>query len=469
MYINHGTVVYLLGWIVYICGCVMVWLLSRSVAWCVFAILLPHALFSCMIYVFWYGNIRSRVSRDHPSSASHRLKPSVDKTYSSLNSTPHPPLQRRHTRNRSLQFDRKKSLSSKTAEGLNMDHLYVTFAEFLWVHYFVGLNAFSLAIERTITTLVRKKLFRMGWIKMTACNYSVIVANLLLETSLVIYFTHLEERNHQTFAFFYWSKFPLFTNNGDVKTPMEELKITINLTTRECTESFLGTQSLSMLDTVVLLTFNEIFISHPRVHAYGNWATNTAHSNPFIRKMSIITSVYNYFGFTTFPWTTRIFQAMGLASHDMKNVKKAITAGLDISVPSHTQIHKLQKYSAYVSFILKTRSVFLRIFNNFPSYFYGIDGEALFIATVLHSLSHSQLVEIIHEPLWLIEDNKTAAYACISECAQLALNGYSHSLPLLVFNRYYNNCPHPFFAEVYKEVCTFNKHMANGMETCIIK
>ena len=63
-------------------------------------------------------------------------------------------------------------------------------------------------------------------------------------------------------------------------------------------------------------------------------------------------------------------------------------------MPSHKNIGNLMPYSDYVAFIVKVRRFFLREFTRHrtkdPETFAGIDGEALFIGTVLHSTDHSQ-------------------------------------------------------------------------------
>lgn len=54
------------------------------------------------------------------------------------------------------------------------------------------------------------------------------------------------------------------------------------------------------------------------------------------------------------------------------------------SVPTHKHIYALQKYSNYVDFIIKTRSFFLSEFAKHQADFPGIDGESLFLGTVVH-------------------------------------------------------------------------------------
>ena len=53
------------------------------------------------------------------------------------------------------------------------------------------------------------------------------------------------------------------------------------------------------------------------------------------------------------------------------------------------QIEELSKYSRYVKFASKVRAIFLSEFQKYKHLFPGVNGEAMFIGTVLHSLDHT--------------------------------------------------------------------------------
>ena len=57
-------------------------------------------------------------------------------------------------------------------------------------------------------------------------------------------------------------------------------------------------------------------IKHIAIHAYANWGQNNHIAHPFIRRMSKITVLYNYFGGTSFAESCKLFQVLGIFSFD---------------------------------------------------------------------------------------------------------------------------------------------------------
>merc|ERR1712066_346323 len=86
---------------------------------------------------------------------------------------------------------------------------------------------------------------------------------------------------------------------------------------------------------------------------------------------------------------------MGLARFSDSRVAEVLIAeGLQQGVPFHANIKQLAKYSKYVAFIMKTRRFFLREIRKHQWEFPGIDGESLFIGTVMHSTDHYQGLKV---------------------------------------------------------------------------
>jgi len=97
----------------------------------------------------------------------------------------------------------------------------------------------------------------------------------------------------------------------------------------------------------------------------------------------------------------------------------------------------------------------------------GIDGEALFACTVLHGLDHTMYTTQIKDCLWVDADHKEFGF--MAECVQMVFEGFSKDLPLLPFNRRFQNARHPFYKAVYEGARTLNPWLADRMDTCIIK
>ena len=70
---------------------------------------------------------------------------------------------------------------------LDMDHVYVKFADFLWAYTFIGPFSFLLWKKGTIFLRIRKWLQKLGLIDpQSMCDYEALAATLCLEQSQVI-------------------------------------------------------------------------------------------------------------------------------------------------------------------------------------------------------------------------------------------------------------------------------------------
>ena len=118
------------------------------------------------------------------------------------------------------------------------------------------------------------------------------------------------------------------------------------------------------------------------------------------------------------------------------------------SVPTHKHIYALQKYSNYVDFIIKTRSFFMKEFAKHQADFPGIDGESLFLGTVVHSTDHGNATHFC-KPWDLV--GKTAAYKSNSEIAGLVSSTFTDRLPLitLAYDMRFKHAKHPLFVKTY--------------------
>ena len=162
----------------------------------------------------------------------------------------------------------------------------------------------------------------------------------------------------------------------------------------------------------------------------ANWGTNVDDSlngvNSFLRQNSVVTTMYNFFGYSSFSGFLSIWAKQGLLSNGWADphmpLIKCFNHGIKDNVYQHAQIESLTKYSRFVKvreaialapsfnyfqlqplthncslqFVVKTRAIFLTEFAKHKALFPGVDGEAMFVGTVLHSLDHvSRYIEFV--------------------------------------------------------------------------
>jgi len=82
---------------------------------------------------------------------------------------------------------KRRSLSSEKAIMLDMDHVYVKFADFLWAYTFIGPFTVLNSIKGRNVLRIRKWLQKLGLIDpQSMCDYEALAATLCLEQSQVI-------------------------------------------------------------------------------------------------------------------------------------------------------------------------------------------------------------------------------------------------------------------------------------------
>lgn len=96
------------------------------------------------------------------------------------------------------------SLSNENAEGLDMDHVYLSFPQLLWGYTFVGLNAHLLMVKNTTLLRLRVWLNKLGLVKPIPVDYDAFAAKMVLETSMACYY---KSKVGNIAAFFFPGKF----------------------------------------------------------------------------------------------------------------------------------------------------------------------------------------------------------------------------------------------------------------------
>lgn len=360
------------------------------------------------------------------------------------------------------------ALSTKLHENStqDMDHIRIKFLDYLWASAFVGPNAVLLWITGIIRLLVRQMLHKWGWISPKACDPRHVVGRLVLESMEAMHFACEREENGCKIATFCWPNFPLLNNDGTV-TYADLFSIDINLTTKLMVKAQLDDRTLTAWDAITLVFFHSSFVGHPKIHAYANWGVNDSIPDRFIRRMSAITIVYNYYGYTVFKRLAALWYRIGICRHNYYNIEEVINHGMKEGVLQHSNLRRFVQHSSLVNFVMKIRNGFMNAFRKYRDELHGIDGEALFIGTILHSLDHCFLVWNLEDPLWL--DIESKDFGAMAELNRFARVGFTPDLPALLFATRYKDAPHPFHQEVYKHAARIDKNLADHMDACIIK
>lgn len=362
------------------------------------------------------------------------------------------------------------------AEELDMDHIYIDFSDFLWGFTFIGPFSYLLWKFRLYALRIRVFLARKMIIKPLPVDYEEICATLLLEqTQAVHYYARTKEGSELgNVAGFFFANFPFVDNNCKYQVA-DLFAVDIDLDTKRFKKAKLDDINLTAKETCILLWFNTIAAQHVKLHAMANWGINLDDSladvNPFFRRNSVTTVMYNYFGYSAFNNFMKIWVKDGLLSEAWTNENKPLIQsfnhGIKDNVWQHAQIEELSKYSEFVNFVIKVRSIFLSEFAKHKNLFPGTDGEAMFIGTVLHSLDHTLMDWNMKDPLWL--DIDCPKFGKMAELGRVVKCGFVSDVPGLYFHKRFKDSGHPFYESVYHKAAKINKKYADNMDTCIIK
>ena len=388
-------------------------------------------------------------------------------------------------------------LSNERASTLpkNWDHLKVSLPAFLWLRMFVWfplvfhfLFGTSISFKHSgrsrgvLLYLTENFLAARGlwpW-PQRKFAYSRIFANLLLNTGLAMFITpesilggggEFEARPRPrtvTFCMPAAANVVATAASGvgiEVKTLCAEVDID-----GECLLSAtFGGEPLSPEDAFSCLWLNILTYSHTQVHGFGNFAVNPAARDAYVRRMSIITIGYNRLGGHGFAAVMEILNALGVlrvpVSYEAIVALNTERSGSQ-SIPPHRHLHALAASVPYINFIVCVRKFFLLEFLNYQSDFPGIDGEALFIGTVLHSTEHGNAEYFVDEMALTAKGQFGAAF-------ETAVMSRFLTTPLVVgrglVDCTFKNAAHPFYRRVYAYAAGIDERLADLMEAAIIR
>ncbi|CAK0856452.1 unnamed protein product [Prorocentrum cordatum] len=449
-----------------------------------------------IIWQIWRKFFDKRVDRSHNLCPSHRLPPEVtaEERWAKVTSA----VERRNSHTAALLISRQRTSplrgakaatvrrlprgslvpgspvmrvdTERRAAKLDMDHIYLGFFDFLWAQVFVGTCALCFAVCGTISLIARQALHKRKWLEPKPCDPRTVVARLLLETTEIINFLGIasNEQNPSKprIASFIWPNLPILDARGDFDDS-KTLYIKVDLERKSMVSAEFDRQHLTAEEAMTLVWFHAIIVNHVKIHALANWGTNVHSHDPFLRCSSVTTVAYNYFGYTVFPILSHLACLAGVISFPCTALSKVFEAGLTTGVPFHANVRELQRDSTICNFVIKVRHGFMKIFEKHRAAMGGMDGEALFAGTVLHSVDHTVGVIILEDPLWL--DVGSDKFGYMAEIGRYVRAGFVEDIKGVYFNRRMKNSKHPFYKDVYRCAERVNAFLADSMDTCIIK
>eukprot|EP00931_Biecheleriopsis_adriatica_P030600 TRINITY_DN18029_c0_g1_i1.p1 TRINITY_DN18029_c0_g1~~TRINITY_DN18029_c0_g1_i1.p1 ORF type:complete len:488 (-),score=58.88 TRINITY_DN18029_c0_g1_i1:60-1523(-) len=464
-----------------------------------------NGLLICSAAFLWRRDFKDHKNRDDPLSAFHKRVINTHTVAETFADMKHASKEVGRAGSMMLDcpFAKQKPASGKKSlrecramtyplgEGatteLKLSATHLSFPAFLNIVYRHAVPLISRVMFGLGKQTIRKQLVDKGQLAITEPKLAEVIGSLCLETALAMNFWKIEDRgviaeetiNHAEFesdngvnkgdraspkqshdaegkvAVFAWHELPVVDNYGDLKI-LDLLTVTVDLGTKQFVRCKMNNEVVPLADVMPLLMFAWI-VNHYKMHCVGNWASNVNHKNEDIRDMSIMNTLVNYLG-DSLPFVFKLEYMLRV----LRNPKYAESLTLLIGhleeqgVRFHGQVRDLMPYSQLVKFLVEVRYPFLHLYNEHKSQLGGIDGEALFVSCVIHSLDHSQLARIVPDPLWFRSDRFTSMAEVVRTCVGPALHGKQ-----IMLMRESNV---PFFREFFKQASTINAEFADLLE-----
>lgn len=214
-------------------------------------------------------------------------------------------------------------------------------------------------------------------------------------------------------------------------------------------------------------------MNHVKMHALANWGVNVDDDqfdkNPFVARNSLVTVMYNYFGYVAFGRFFDTWKKMGIMHQDwdFDALRTCFDLGVKDNIWHHPNISELARYSRFVNFIVRVREIFHKEFNRHRRCFAdNVHVEALFVGTVLHSLDHTIMDRNLEDPLWL---HTHGDFGMMAELGRIVKVGFVGDVPGIYFHKRFKGAHHPFYDSVYRQAALIDTDFADHMDTCIIK
>jgi len=362
--------------------------------------------------------------------------------------------------------------SSPLAKQLSFDHLYLRFSDLLWLTWHATIPlllgiAFGGPNTSGLFGIVKMKIVeRLGRETKNSTELAEKkLVDLILGTTLVTWITVVTSDDHGNLIG--QLLIPQATHvNPDATVTAGELRIIVNISKRTILEAFFMNKHLEFGDATALLFLAGAVQSHPVIHSYANWGINPSSSNEFLRKMACWTIYYNNLGMAWTPWFLGKLKRLRILKYTSNEVTSICLHQGPHTVPPHGHnLRLIANEVEFVDFIFKVRKFFLEEFLKYRDDFPGIDSEAMFISTVLHSVDHCQAPRLIG-----INDFRGSNdFQPTRELSTVILNCFTDEYPFTLFDCRFTHAPHPFYKSVYKFAASLNTELADSLECGIAK
>lgn len=391
----------------------------------------------------------------------------------------------KHRRASAMPLDRSDThLDKKRAKRLDMDHLWMSLTDFMWAQWFVGIPVQLNAIfgnpfytNHGLLGLVLQDLiyWLTGWSVFDFSeegyedNCAKMAFEIMMENTGIVWVTDVSDEGIARM------KVPSTTRIlADGHVEVGDLICLFDCEQRRIKSCHFNEESLCATDALVLLMASSVFHTHPILHSFSNWMVNTDYGiDAFTRRMGLITVKFNNLGMVIFSMFVDAVKQLKIIDVGIKQMKMVLH--LHHTVPHHGHgtrgfdaLHKLAKYSKWADFVLKLRPFFLLKFEEHSAQFPDVDGEALFIGTVLHSLDHRcfgdnasiPVVRDLHrrgDPNLHLNHQIMAFTLATSICKS----------PYYIHNVSFKKAGCKFFREVYEHAATINKRFADKLDCAV--
>ncbi|EJK63555.1 hypothetical protein THAOC_15779, partial [Thalassiosira oceanica] len=247
------------------------------------------AVYVALVYKRWSENFAGRrVKRSVQGSPSHDNLPALRGAKAALdgtNSSEKTPMRRSSSLSSLSDFGEElgggiaKTLDSEirdlqaqyscmqnseiicSPQHLPVDHVYLSFGNYLWAATFISPFTYLLAARRLFCLRMNTILINRGFISLPSCSYESLAAEICLEQTQVIHFSKSEGTRIAVFLF---KNLPYVDDQCKFRVA-EELKVEVDLINRSLSMATLDNEILSAEDATILLYFTLIAAIHPQM------------------------------------------------------------------------------------------------------------------------------------------------------------------------------------------------------------
>jgi len=359
-------------------------------------------------------------------------------------------------------------LSAERATEIGkMDHHYLGFIDFLWCSWWVTLRlqlyVFRMYIQKRVQNY-------FGFVQekcLSTDNEQMVLDAVLNLPTLATWLCNLKKDADGNITCCFIAPNAAHINK-DKGVTAGDFDMHLDITNRKVLSATYCEKTIDLDEASALLVDIWLAQSHTILHAYGNWGVNIDAPNPFIRRMSVVTIKLNSVGALYFEFVDNLAK-IGMANYcNGENTAILAANGTGIyTVPKHTVLLELQDHSPIIEFIVKVRGFFMKQFVKHQEDFPGIDGEALFVCTVIHSLDHWEAKKHLKTVFMKKDDSE---FSGDKEWASLAIDfaaEYTDDAKYNWFENRFSHAPHAFYNDVYRFAAGINQEFAEQLQACM--